>query len=151
MVFLRNCAIKSESQVRVFIVANLNKTGRGQELSSRSVQRGYFLQLLAESFDAPFSPDSMFLLGLFSMLDAILDQPMPKIIEDLPLENEMASTLCGEKTRAKPWLHLVQYQEKAEWIKLKGIINELGLMPELTAASYVKALAWAGELKEKTT
>jgi EAL and modified HD-GYP domain-containing signal transduction protein len=44
------------------------------------VLRGRFLQLLAMCGNAPFSPDSMFVLGFFSVLDAILDQQMEQVL-----------------------------------------------------------------------
>ena len=131
---------------RVLIMADLNPTNRGQELTVRSVLRGRFLQVLAQGVQSPFDSEGMFLLGLFSQLDAIMDRPMEDIVADLPLEDKLAATLQGDQTDATPWLDLVEAQEQADWSRLTALINDLSLVPEYTANCYVQAMQWASEL-----
>ena len=131
---------------RVLIMGDLNPTNKGQELTMRSVLRGRFLQVLAQGVQGPFDAEGMFLLGLFSQLDAIMDRPMEDIVAELPLEDKLAATLQGEQTDATPWLNLVEAQEQADWPHLTALINDLGLVPEYTANCYVQAMQWASEL-----
>jgi len=131
---------------RVLIMGDLNPSNRGQELTLRSVLRGRFLQVLAQGVQSPFDAEGMFLLGLFSQLDAIMDRPMEDIVAELPLEEKLAATLQGEQTDATPWLDLVEAQEQADWARLTALISELNLVPEYTANCYVQAMQWASEL-----
>jgi EAL and modified HD-GYP domain-containing signal transduction protein len=112
----------------------------------RSAQRGRFLELLSGKYFTPFPPESMFLVGLFSLLDAILDQPMEDILKSLPLTNQMAETLKGEFQEGKVWLDLVQVQEYADWESLQTLIDYLGLSPEFTAECYIQAMHWSSDL-----
>ncbi len=129
--------------LRVLLLADLNTSNRGRELTFRSAQRGRFLELLAETSLAPFDAESMFLLGLFSLLDAILDQPMSEVLASLPLTEELEAVLSGEDQHGAMWLDLLALQEKAEWMQLLDLIRSLDLDPEHTAACYVQALQWA--------
>ena len=132
--------------LRVLILADLNTTQRGEELTFRSAHRARFLQLLTEGLDTVIDSEGMFLLGLFSMLDSILDQPMQEIIKYLPLESTLASALLGEDTEASIWLNLVKAQENADWNKVEEMILNLNLIPEYTSACYVQAMHWANDL-----
>jgi len=129
--------------LRVLLLADLNTSSRGRELTFRSAQRGRFLELLAETSLTPFDAESMFLLGLFSLLDAILDQPMSDVLSSLPLTEELESVLNGDDQSGAMWLELIALQEQAEWMKLLDLIQSLNLDPEQTAACYVQALQWA--------
>jgi len=129
--------------LRVLLLADLNTSTRGRELTFRSAQRGRFLELLAETSLAPFDSESMFLLGLFSLLDAILDQPMSEVLTSLPLTEELEAVLSGEDQNGAMWLDLIALQEQAQWMKLLDQIHSLNLKPEQTAACYVQALQWA--------
>jgi EAL and modified HD-GYP domain-containing signal transduction protein len=131
---------------RVLIMGDLNPSNKGQELTMRSVLRGRFLQVLAQGVQSPFDAEGMFLLGLFSQLDAVMDRSMEDIVAELPLEDKLAATLQGEQTDATPWLDLVEAQEQADWSRLTALISELNLVPEYTANCYVQAMQWASEL-----
>jgi EAL and modified HD-GYP domain-containing signal transduction protein len=132
--------------LRIQILAELNATKRGQELCMRSAQRGRFLELMAGRYMTPFPSESMFLIGLFSLLDAILDQPMDDILKSLPLTQQMAETLKGEFPKGSAWLELVQAQEYADWEGLQTLIGLLGLSPEFTAECYIQAMQWSSDL-----
>ena len=136
--------------IRVLVLADLNSSPKGEELTFRSAQRGRFLQLLTEGMNTLFDTEGMFLLGLFSLLDSILDQPMEEIIKHLPLEETLANTLLGKRTQASVWLDLVEAQERADWDKVQEMIQDLNLIPEYTAACYVQALNWANDLLYST-
>jgi EAL and modified HD-GYP domain-containing signal transduction protein len=112
----------------------------------RSAQRGRFLELMAGRYMTPFPSESMFLIGLFSLLDAILDQPMDDILKSLPLTQQMAETLKGEFPKGSAWLELVQAQEYADWEGLQTLIGLLGLSPEFTAECYIQAMQWSSDL-----
>ena len=57
--------------------------------------RGRFCDLVGTEKNIGSNPPTAFLVGLFSMLDALLDQEMELLIEKLPLVDEVKEALCG--------------------------------------------------------
>ena len=58
--------------LRVIVLTDMQPKGKASELFFVAVQRGKFLELIVRSHDIPDAdPDSMFLLGLFSLLEAM--------------------------------------------------------------------------------
>ncbi|XQF91690.1 hypothetical protein ACOBV8_19530 (plasmid) [Pseudoalteromonas espejiana] len=61
------------------------------------VVRARFCELLAKHVSKPLAGEA-FLTGLFSLLDAILDQPMSLLVEKLPFPDDIKAALLNEKT-----------------------------------------------------
>jgi len=136
----------------VVIVSDMNPSPRATELAFKSVQRGRFLDLTARQLGAssPYPADTMFLLGLFSLLDALLNQPMDKVIAKMPLEEELKQALTGEEGPARDWLDMATAVEEGDWQNVAGILNKYGLKTEDTATNYAKAIIWTSEILKTT-
>lgn len=82
-----------------------------EELIRLSVVRGRFCELLAgKGVDAA----QLFLLGLFSLLDAILDTPMVEIMKKLPLQEDVEDALVRKSGLLFPYLQVVVGYERHE-------------------------------------
>ncbi|MEF2145466.1 MAG: HDOD domain-containing protein [Desulfovibrionaceae bacterium] len=128
------------------VVADLDGTGRGEELTYLALQRGRFMeQCSVEVEEKPLPPQALFLAGLFSLLDALLGLPMREALRDLPVEEVLVEGLCGKPGWIKTWLDLVGCVEKGEWKKAAEFCEKLGLRPRVAAVQYLKASTWAGE------
>jgi len=132
--------------LRILIMADLNSTDRGIEMLRMTSMRGYMLQLLAESYPSPMEPRSMFLTGLFSGLDAILDQPMERIVRDLPLDDLIKKTLMGEAHEPAMYLMLAKALEKGDWQGLYRLSTDLGLQTDILAALHMRTMRWGDAL-----
>ncbi|OEU64831.1 MAG: diguanylate phosphodiesterase [Desulfovibrio sp. S3730MH75] len=133
--------------LRVILLSDLSSGPAGSELAFLSIKRAKFLELLAldvEQLDLP--SESMFLLGLFSLLDVLLGKPMTALLKELPIEDELMSALCGEESNASIWLELVVAFEKANWAVVSSIIEELHLSPLSIAQNHLAAMQWANEI-----
>lgn len=132
------------SWLRVIVLTDLQPKGKSPELFFIAVQRGKFLELISHSQDqGKTDPDSMFLLGLFSLLEAMLESPMADIVDKLPLAPELKSALLGEGTSHAKWLELVRAHEKGKWEDLDKLTDDLGLNRLVVAVSYYKSVLWA--------
>ena len=130
--------------LRVIVLTDMQPTGKAPELFFVAVQRGKFLELIAHSHDPRKSdPDTMFLLGLFSLLEAMLDMPMESIVEKLPLDADLKKALQGVDGPYAKWLDLVRAHEKGRWEALDTLTEELGLNRLVVAVSYYKSVLWA--------
>ena len=132
--------------LRILIMADLNPSDRGQEMVRLCAIRGRFLQNMSEKHGLDQSPETMFLIGLFSALDTILDQPMKSILKELPLNAEIKQTLLGEDTDSVPWLEMVKSLQKANWGRLQELARDLEVDAEDAAHTYNQASSWSLEL-----
>jgi len=128
--------------LRVVIFTDLAPRGKTRELAFTSVLRGRFMETAAEEHHARVSGPGLFLLGLFSLLDAMLDMPMREVVSSLPIDEELKEALCGERNASADWLELAGCFETADWALLDIFVDLLGLDPARVAACYHEALNW---------
>jgi len=88
----------------------------------------------------------LFTLGLFSHIDAILDNTMEHIMTMLPLSESIKKTLLGEKTALSDYLDLATSYEYAAWDSVETLSPALGIAPENLPQIYLDALGWADSL-----
>ncbi len=135
-----------EQWLRVSVMADMNATDSGKEVLWLSVTRGRFLQLLAEYHPMPFPPTSMFLLGLFSLLDVLLSQPMRTIVKDIPLEEKLKECLVGQNETVCPWLAFMTLEERGQWEESQAILEKEGISPVLASDLGLHAQQWASNM-----
>ncbi len=134
------------------ILTDISPDEKTSELPHLSVIRAKFLECAARNHKVDeVKTDSLYLLGLFSLLEAMLDTPMSEIAENLPLEDRIRAALCQQQNEYTPWLELARSFERGDWDKLDGIIEELDLDPMVVANSYSEALVWAKNIHEQIT
>lgn len=130
----------------VVVMSDLDSTPKGEELSYMALQRGRFLSELCESFnDFEHSPNTMFMLGLFSRLDALLSYPMDKALEDIPLDEAIKGALCGTLNDFRDWLLLLDAVEIGNWDVANKILGRYGACLNSAATKYMKAASWAAD------
>ena len=112
-------------------------------------QRGRFLELVARDHDYwGFDPNSLNLLGIFSLLDALIGIPMEEITTHLPLDNKLKGALCQEQNNEYlPLLQLSSYFEEARWAEAEKMLQQLNLNKQKVRAAFHNATSWAGELE----
>jgi EAL and modified HD-GYP domain-containing signal transduction protein len=128
--------------LQVTLLADMNAAPRAQELVRLSVIRARFFQILAEAGQAPLGPDAMFLLGFFSLLDGILDQPMEAVLAELPLDPAVQAILVDPASPHAPWLLLAQELDRCHWPGVRAQTEVLGLPLAQVGAAYHEAMVW---------
>lgn len=131
--------------VSVWSVAGLN-TGGTSELVTVSLLRARCCELLGQQLKGRAGDSELFLLGLCSLLDAIIDRPLADAIADLPLSAEIKGALLGEKNTSRTVLDMVIANEAGLWEEAQERTRELGLPEDAPAVAYAEALKWAREL-----
>ncbi len=130
--------------LRLIILTDMVPHGKSPELVFISAIRGKFLEKTCIGHTAPgCDAGGLFLLGLFSLLDALLDMPMADVLDNVPLETEIKNALCGHESRYAPWLDLARCFENGNWEKLDADMQELRLDPLVVARCYYDSLLWA--------
>jgi c-di-GMP-related signal transduction protein len=89
---------------------------------------------------------SMFLMGLFSLVEPIFKKPIKEVLQKLPLDQEIKDTLLGIDTSLTPVKSLVIAAEKGEWNRVDQLVQDLGLNAEQYNDLYKRSLKWAKEV-----
>lgn len=93
------------------------------ELVKMSLLRGTLCATLARLFKREKKESELFLMGLLSLMDALLDQPMAQILSELPLAEDIKRPLLGEPSPYQPIYQMVIAYEKGDW---ETIFRHLG-------------------------
>ena len=114
------------------------------ELIKQSMVRGRFLELLAEATGRAEEKSDFFVLGMFSLLEAMLDMPMAEVVADLNLPERIARGLLDRESPLGRLVRLLEAMEQGEW----GVIGEMAdRLPGVDLSSlYMEAFFWADAL-----
>jgi len=130
----------------VVVMTDLDSSPKGEELAYMALQRGRFLSNLAGTIsDFKHSQNTMFMLGLFSKLDALLSYPMDKALEDIPLNKDIKDGLCGTLNEFRDWLRVLEAVEVGNWDIANDILGRYGACFTTAATQYMKAASWAAQ------
>jgi c-di-GMP-related signal transduction protein len=110
--------------------------------------RGRFGELLSPL--VPHGESDLFLMGLLSMLDVILEMPVSAIMDKIPLDGETKAALRGEPSLLRPIYQLMLAHESGEWEATRGICDTLHLDADTVAASYWQAQSWGRDVSSGT-
>ena len=128
--------------LQVVILSDISTEDKAHELVRISVQRARFLQILAERHPTPFDGDSMFLLGFFSLLDAILDQSMDRVLEEIPLDPGIKKALTDPTDPGAVWIDLLEEIDRCNWDRLTRKAQQIGVPFALVNRLSVEASIW---------
>jgi EAL and modified HD-GYP domain-containing signal transduction protein len=85
-------------------------------------------------------PDTAFTVGLFSLVDAILDRRLDHILDSLPLSTDIAEALLSGGGPHGRTLAAIRAHERGEFEEAAELVPEVDL-----ASAYVDAVAWAND------
>ncbi len=122
------------------------RTKENFELIKTSIVRGRMLSLLAEEIGRNAEEPDYFITGIFSSLDAILNESMETIVEQLPLEENVKQALLGQQNQMRIALDSVLAFEKGQWGQIDYFINDHKLTEDKYSAMYFEALKWQRSL-----
>jgi EAL and modified HD-GYP domain-containing signal transduction protein len=141
---------KLKNWLRVVLLEELNQSRHASALMFMAIQRGKFLETIAKENDYwGFEPDTLQLLGMFSLLDAMLQIPMSDIVAQLPLEDKLKSALLSEPNNEYlPLLQLAQVMEDVKWEMVEQLAKKLNLEIAKVSAAFQTSIEWAIEWLE---
>jgi len=122
------------------ITSELN-ANQPTEILRMAFVRARFCELAAES--CGLGPAEQYLLGMFSMLPAMLRIPMANLIPLLPLRKSIREALMGAVSVEGSLLHWVEFHESGDWPKCDVIVHTYGLKLEEMLRCYAEAVTWA--------
>jgi EAL and modified HD-GYP domain-containing signal transduction protein len=131
--------------VSIFAVVAMS-AGKPFELIRTALTRAYFCEDLSSPAGLREKSFAMFLMGLLSVSDALLDKPIAEVLKSLPIDAEIKSALCGTENRYRDLYEVLLALERAQWPKLTAITERLGCPEDSIPSSYQSALQKASSI-----
>lgn len=88
--------------------------------------------------------ESCFTVGLFSVLDALMDTPMKKALANIPLTPDISQALLKHEGTLGRILDGVLAYEQGQWEK----VDNLNIAPKQLTESYINSVSWAEEISQ---
>lgn len=129
----------------VLTMANL-ASDHPTELATSTLVRARFFESLAKEAGLTQLRDDCFLVGMFSLLDAMLGRPLAELVEGLNLHGQITRTLLDRPNpsdRMPPVWKLVLAYERGDWDTLGAAALALDVKPQTLTGCYAEAVRWA--------
>lgn len=128
--------------VALISMASMSKD-KPEELVVEAAVRARFCETLAPLAGLAHRAADLFLIGLFSLIDAILDQPLPVALQEIPLADDVRSALLEKEGSLGGLYECALAYMGGDWQKLSGQAARLGIDEAKTPQLYRAALEWA--------
>lgn len=121
------------------------------ELSRIAIQRAHFCETLCIQQDHAYLSDDAFLVGLLSLIDAMLDGDKVDIINRLPLNDKVKSALTSPDSWAKDLLALCEAFERGNWDELYALCDAQHINFFAAEEAYMSAQEYSTAQIQATT
>jgi len=112
---------------------------KSPELIRTALTRAYFCEEISSSIGLHAQKSDLFLMGLLSVTDAILDMPMEEVLSRLPVSSDVRDALNGAGNRYRDVYDLLLSYEGAEWNQVVSLSSKIGCLEERVPECYVSA------------
>jgi EAL and modified HD-GYP domain-containing signal transduction protein len=108
-----------------------------RELMNTSMVRAHMCQQLGAAMHQK-NVDQFFTVGLFSLLDALVDRPMAEALDQLPLVDEVKDAILNNKGLMAQALECVRAYEYCDWEKTTcGSLDERSIRE-----AFLRSVSW---------
>jgi EAL and modified HD-GYP domain-containing signal transduction protein len=128
----------------MLVIRNLGQ-GKPPELLLRSLIRAKVAETVAPLAGMRQHTPELFLLGLFSSIDAMLDRPLDQLLKNLPIDEKITTALLGQSGPFRNVLDLILCYEDGDWDSLASCAKRLGLDEQALPPQFKQATKWANK------
>jgi len=121
--------------------------GMPDELMTVPLVRGRFCELMAPHVGLASHANDLFLMGLLSVMDAILGRPLESVLVELPVRGEIKEALLARKGLYWQLLEIATAHESADWETVSELAAQTGMNEERISSLYVAAVDWSTALR----
>ncbi|MCR4588593.1 MAG: HDOD domain-containing protein [Lachnospiraceae bacterium] len=116
------------------------------EITRLSLLRAKFAENLAPVFEQASLSSELFLMGLFSVLDIILDKPMEEALAMVKVSKDIRQALLDKTGPLFPVLDFMRQYEDASWqeISRQMMLKEINM--DQVYSAYIQSLVWYRDL-----
>ena len=124
------------------LLADSGSSPIARALHETALARGRLLELMALARREP-APESLFVLGAFSLLDALLDVPLEAALALAPLPEPLIDALIAESGPWRPYLDVALALEACDPQRLDEACARLQLERDAVVAMNDEARQWS--------
>jgi EAL and modified HD-GYP domain-containing signal transduction protein len=141
-------SVELKKFIALLALANL-KGEKPEDLITLSLIRAKFCALMSLAANQNDNPPNSFILGLFSFLDALLDQPMDSLMPKLPVSDVIKEALTDPSATSKlaTQLKLCKAFEQASWEDIDSLAKLIDINTEKLYEMHYEAMKWTNEVK----
>lgn len=127
-------------------VVNALYSDKPSEITRVSLLRAKFAENLAGSFGLAVKKDELFLMGLFSVLDVILEKPMKEALDMVQVSDDIRKALIDNEGKLAPVLDFVKEYEIAGWQEVSRLMILGNIDMDTVNKAYLDSLKWYRDL-----
>ncbi len=116
------------------------------ELVRTALTRGIFCEDIASVAGMEAQSAELFLLGLLSIVDALLDRPIEQVLSNLPVSPELRTALSGGANRLRDVYDMLIAYERADWDALSAAATRVGPVEASVPDCYRSAASRSASL-----
>ncbi len=133
--------------VSLFVV---RMTGKDKpfELLLRSLTRARSAEMAGLMVEMNEQSSELFLMGMFSVIDALMDTPLDKILSDLPLGEDIKDALLGVQNEHRRVFDMILAYERGQWQRFSHFASAMQIDERLVPDVFRKSLQWAHQALE---
>ena len=128
----------------LLVTAGSNVTSPAQ--ARTAITRGRLCELLGKTELTRSDQDNLFIVGVFSMLPAMLEMTMEQVLERVVIPEKIADALLDRSGLYGPFLALAEAVESGDTARLEDLTLSLMLSPDQVSEAHLQALAWVEQL-----
>jgi EAL and modified HD-GYP domain-containing signal transduction protein len=128
-------------RIATLAIASELNANQPAEILRMAFVRGRFCELGAGL--CALGQAEQYLLGMFSLLPAMLRIPMSDLAPALPLREKIREALLGASSRESCLLRWVESHERGDWLKSDAIAQSHGLQVDELMQCYAESVMWA--------
>ncbi|MCL1987149.1 MAG: HDOD domain-containing protein [Firmicutes bacterium] len=146
-------ALLGQNELRKWVTTattELLSEDKPDELTRLSLLRAKFAENLATSFEMGIHAQSLFLMGLFSVLDVVLEMPMIEALKIIVVSKEIHEALVFKAGTFFPILEFMTAYESAQWSEVNRLIALHNLDIERIFTAYMDSIRWYASVVSMT-
>jgi len=127
--------------IATLAIANEMNANQPLEVLRMAFVRGRFCELAAAQ--CALDPGEQYLLGMLSLLPAMLCVSMEDLTPSLPLRESIREALLGTRNRERKVLDWLESHENGDWATSDAIVQSNSLNRDQMVRCYFQAVVWA--------
>ncbi len=119
---------------------------RPSALMTSLITRARFCEALAPAAGLGAKSLDLFLMGLLSMVDTVLEKPLAEVLGQLALSQEVKVALLEGGNQMRKVLDLAVATEKGQWSRMSYFASSLKLSESSVTESYMQSVQWSQDV-----
>jgi len=133
----------------LLLVTDGTRDGVRAELMTLSLVRARMAELLADASGIPRARGPLFLVGMLSVLDQLLETPMEMLADSMEVAPDIRAALLRREEFYGEVLSLIEAYEQGWWDQVDALSGVVGVSPVALSPLYLESLAWASEHQKR--